>query len=199
MALTRKLLKSFGLEESVIESIIEAHGETVEALKQQRDDALSEAGKAPEIIKERDQLKQQVEELRKSGGDAARVQADFDAYKQQVETDRRNAAKQSAFDALLKEAGVVKDSFRSILRKTVSMDEIDMDESGAIRDADALRERIRTDYADFISEEVETGTKTLNPPPGPAKRLTREQIKAMSPAEINKNWDSIKDQLADLK
>ena len=37
MALTRKMLKAMGIEEDKIEQIIEAHSETVDSLKADRD------------------------------------------------------------------------------------------------------------------------------------------------------------------
>ena len=43
MALTRKMLKAMGIEDEKIDQIIEAHTETTDALKQQRDEAKAEA------------------------------------------------------------------------------------------------------------------------------------------------------------
>lgn len=198
MALTRKFLKALGLDEEKIDEIISAHSETVDALKNQRDSAQIEAAKLTDLTTERDRLKDKVDELTKAGGDAAKIQADFDAYKQQVEGERAAAKKRTAIDTLLREAGVVKDSFRATLLKTMDTDSIELDDAGAVKDADTWKERIRTDNADFITSTEEHGTPPITPPTGSGKVYTREQIRAMSPEEINKNWDSVKDSLARL-
>ena len=49
MALTRKFLLALGIEDSKIESIIDAHSETVDALKKERDDYKAQAEKLPEV------------------------------------------------------------------------------------------------------------------------------------------------------
>ena len=49
MALTRKMLKAMGIEDEKIDQIIEAHSETVDALKEQRDQYKADAEKLPEV------------------------------------------------------------------------------------------------------------------------------------------------------
>ena len=201
MALTRKLLKSLGLEEAAIDTIIDAHIETTDALKKQRDDAMAEAGTTTEIAKERDQLKQQVAELQKQGGDAAKVQADFDAYKQQVATEKLTAATDADLAAMAKEAGIQRESFQKLAVKTFDRELIKRGEDNAITNRAELIERMKQEYPDFLaSEPAPRGPENTNPPTNnPAGGFTREQIKAMTPDEINRNWDSIKGNLAALK
>ena len=52
MAMTRKFLKAMGIEEEKIEQIIEAHTETVNALKEERDKFKGDAEKLPTVQKE---------------------------------------------------------------------------------------------------------------------------------------------------
>ena len=187
MALTRSMLKSMTLTDEQISAIIEAHMETVEGLKKERDAFRTSAEAAEDVAKERDNLKAQLEKA----GDAAKVQADFDAYKQQVEQDKLRGRKAAALDKLLKEAGVVKDSFRATLGRTWDMDKIELDDAGSIKDAAALTETVKRDYADFIAVTETHGTPPATPPAGDGKAFTREQIAKMSRDEINKNWDAI--------
>lgn len=184
MALTRKLLKSLGLEEAAIDTIIDAHTETTDALKKQRDDAIAEAGTVEAITKERDQLKQQVETLTKQGGDAAKIQADFDAYKQQVESEKQAAKTDADVLALLKEAGIQRDSFLTMAAKTFDREKIQRGEDGAITNRDELLNGIKADYADCIGTPQISPVPTLTPPSGGGKGMTREQIMAIKdPAE----------------
>ena len=74
MALTRKLLKSLGLEEAQIETIIDAHTETVDGLKESLKTAQTEAAKVEGLTQ---QLNEANDKLSKAG-DAAKVQKAFD-------------------------------------------------------------------------------------------------------------------------
>ena len=161
MALTRKLLKSIGLDDEKIDMIIEAHGETVEALKKERDDAAAEAGKVEEVTR---QLNEANEKLAKSG-DADKVRAEFDAYKATVEKEKTNAAKRAAFKALFKDSGVTRDSFCDVLLKEFDLDAAEMD-GDKLKNADSYAEKIKSDYADFISETSTQGTPPAQPPKG---------------------------------
>ena len=67
------------------------------------------------------------------------------------------------------------------------------------RNRNELLEAVKTGYPDFIATTNPEGTPPANPPTGDNKTYTREQIRTMSPEEINKNWDSIKKNLASLK
>jgi len=162
MALTRKLLKSFGLEEGIIDSIIDAHTETVDALKQQRDTAQAEADKVAAITKERDDA---LNKLSKAG-DAAKVQADFDAYKQQIADEKAAAQTDADVLALLKEAGIQRESFQQLASKSFDRSKIKRNEDGSISNRQELLDGIKTDFADCIATQQQQGTTHNNPPAG---------------------------------
>lgn len=180
MALTRKLLKSLGLEDEKIESIIEAHGETVEGLKQKLEKAEAEAAKVAELTT---QLNNANEKLAKSG-DAAKVQADFDAYKEEIAKEKATASKRAAADALLKEAGYARESVRGLILRTIDLDKWEADDKGGIKDADAFKQSVKADYADLVSTTQTTGTPPANPPTGGKVTMTKAEIgKITDPAE----------------
>lgn len=195
MALTRKFLNSLKLEEAVIESIIEAHGETVDALKKQRDDAIAEAGTVSAITQERDQLKQQVETLTRQGGDAARVQAEFDAFKQQVEADKLNVRKTAALHSVMQEAGIARARYRDDLIRGWDLSAVDLDEHDQVTNKEALLDNLRTNYSEYIAVETTTGVPPLSPPPNPSNTYTRDNLKTMTPEQINDNWEAVKKSL----
>ena len=180
MALTRKLLKSLSIEDEKIESIIEAHGETVEWLKQKLEKAEAEAAKVAELTT---QLNNANEKLAKSG-DAAKVQADFDAYKEEIAKEKATASKRAAADALLKEAGYARESVRGLILRTIDLDKWEADDKGGIKDADAFKQSVKADYADLVSTTQTTGTPPANPPTGGKVTMTKEEIgKITDPAE----------------
>lgn len=181
MSLTRNFLKSMGLTDEQVNAIIENHAETVDALKAERDRYKGEAAKVEELTT---QLNEANEKLSKSG-DAAKVQADFDAYKAAVDKEKTAAAKHSAMDALLKRAGVQRDSFRAQLLKGWDMETVELDENNQVKDAEAVEASIKRDYADFVSSASEHGVPPANPPTGGgATKMTKEDIfKITNPAD----------------
>lgn len=192
MALTRKFLKALGIDEDKIDEIISAHGETVNALKDEIEQAKQASGGLDEVTKERDRYKQDYEALQKTSGDAAKVQAEFDAYKAEVAGEKLKASKDAALDAVLKKAGVERESFRAQLRKGWNMDALELDDKGAVKDEEAMIGRIKADYADFIGHVSTNGTPPLTPPSsGGNKSYTREQLKGLSAEEINQNWSAV--------
>ena len=179
MALTRKLLKSMGIEDEKIDQIIEAHAETVDALKAERDGFKEKAGEADSLAKERDSLRTQVEQLQKDGGDAAKVQAEFDAYKKQVETEKANTGKTEAVRKLLKGSGVERDTFLDLLMGRVDLDKVTLDENGAVKDADSFIKGMKEDYADCFGKVETANPGASNPLSGGkngAGKKTREEI-----------------------
>lgn len=180
MALTRKLLKSFSLEESVIDSIIEAHLETLEPIKKERDEAKQTAESTQSVTKERDELKQKLEALEKASGDAARVQADFDAYKKQVEGEKTNATKVAAAKAVLKKAGVQREEFLELLMGKIDFEKVEID-GETIKDAEnVIVKPLKSSYEGCFGSVKPTGTPKVNPPTGKGGSVTISDIAKMT-------------------
>ncbi len=176
MALTRKMLKAMGIEEEKIETIIDAHTESVNALKQERDTYKEDADKLEGVQKELDDLKN-------NGGDwqkkYEKEHEDFEAYKADQTTKETKASKDKAYRALLKDAGVSEKRFDVILKVT-NLDEIELDTDGKIKDADTLKKNIQTDYADFVETTYERGADVAKPPKrDKGSAMTREEIYKM--------------------
>lgn len=194
MSLTRKMLKAMGIEDEKIDQIIDAHTETVDALKEQRDQYKADAEKLPEIQKQLDKAKSDLEA---SGKDAYKVKyealkEEFEGYKNEQSAKETRSAKERAYRELLKAAGISEKRIASIV-KVSDIDSVELDESGAIKGADKLTESIKTEWSDFIPTTTTQGASTATPPANSQiKNYTSTDIKKMSVDEINKNWDSIK-------
>lgn len=190
MALTRKLLKSLGLEEAAIDTIIDAHAETVDALKKERDGYKEAADKVDSLIKERDEALQKLG----NAGDAAKVQAEFDAYKKQIADEKTYAQKQQAYIDLLKKSGILRESTQKLILKATDLSKEEMGENGFTNET-ALLESIKTNYGEYIATTETRGVPTVNPPSGgsgAAAKMTKEEIMAIKDpavrqAEIAKN------------
>lgn len=181
MALTRKMLKGMSLTDEQIDTIIEAHTETVDALKEQRDQYKANAEMLPQVQKQLDSAKEQLE----SAGDAS-YKAKYDSLKAEMASlkadyaaKETHGAKERAYRELLRAAGIPDKRLDTVLRVS-KVDDVELDEEGKIKDAGKLSESIKTEWADFIPTVTETGAPTPTPPAGTG---------GMTKAEIYKKDD----------
>lgn len=171
MALTRKMLKAMGIEDEKIDQIIEEHAETVNALKQQRDQYKVDAEKLPGVQKELDELKDAAEKDGENPYKAKyeELQQQFDDYKADVTAKETKAQKTAAYRKLLKDAKVSEKRLDSIL-KLSPVDEIELDDKGEIKDAENVKKKIEEEWSDFIVTEETRGAESSNPPGGSGGR-----------------------------
>lgn len=173
MALTRKYLKSLGLTDDQIEGIIEEHTATVDGLKNTANQYKADAERLPGVEKELNDLKAAGD-----GGYKEKYEAEKKAhadYKAGVEKKELNGKKTAALDAVLKKAGILRESFRKQILKGYDLDTLEM-EGDAVKDEGKLLESIKTEYADFASTEDVKGVPRVNPPTGGNVGMTKEQI-----------------------
>lgn len=180
MSLTRKMLKAMSLEADVIDQIIEAHTESLDGVKKERDDALANAAKLAEVQAQLDKANKRVAELEKNGGDAAKVQAAFDAYKAEVETEKQNGVKREALNTLLRDCGITRDSYRELVAKSFDLTKMEVDEKGKFVGEAELKKTVTADYKDFISTTTTVGTPKNEPPAGNGGgKMTKAEILAI--------------------
>lgn len=165
MALTRKMLKAMGIEEDKIDEIVDAHSETVTALKKDRDKYKEDAEKLPEVQKLYDDLKEEVD---KKADDPYKEKyekehKDFEAYKKSIDAEKTKAKKLEAYKGLLKEAGISEKRIDAIAKIT-SMDDIELDADGKIKDSDKKIEAVKEEYSEFVVTEDTKGADTKTPP-----------------------------------
>lgn len=177
MALTRKMLKAMGIEEDKIEQIVEAHVETVEALKAKAAQYEDDAKKLPLVQKELDDLK-------KTGGDWQKKyedeHKDFEAYKAAQTAKETAAAKKQAYKQLIIDAGISEKRAETILKVT-NLDNIELDGEGKIKDADTHKQTVKTEYAEFVGTTSQRGADVATPPKhgGSQTTITKESILAI--------------------
>lgn len=163
MALTRKFLRALGIEDDKVEEIIGAHLETVNPLKDERDNLKEQADKAAELQKQVDALTKQgssTEDLAKKYEDE---HAAFEAYKAEVEAGKAESAKKSAYRKLLETAGIDPKRIDAVMRVS-DVSTIEVGEDGNIVDADKVAEQIKTDWSDFVISTGTVGQRVDTPP-----------------------------------
>ena len=191
MALTRKSLKAMGLTDEQVDSIIEMHSETVDGLKEQVKTYKADAEKLPNVQKELDDLK--------AAGDGGfkekfeKEHSDFENFKKTIQEKETKAAKESAAKAFFESKGITGNSLEIAMRgSSAEIAALELD-GEKIKDSSALDALVNGTFKALVSTTTTKGANTPNPPvTTPNKAYSADDIRKMSPAEINKNWDSIK-------
>ena len=120
------------------------------------------------------------------------LKADFDKYKAEVTEKETKAAKEVAYRAILKDANLSEKGIEKAV-KYADWDKIELDADGKLKGANDHIKDAREEWAEYVTTTTTTGAKTSTPPANNhAKNYTTADIKNMSAAEINANWDSIK-------
>ena len=177
MAFTRKMLKAMGIEDEKIDQIIDAHSETVDALKADRDTYKEDAAKLAAVQKELDELKAKGDDGYKAKYEAEK--AAHDALKADIAAKETKKAKTDAYRELLKGANIDEKRIATILRaEAPTIDKIELDADGKIKNAEQYTQSIKSDWADFIVTQSAKGTNTATPPAngGAASTKTKEDI-----------------------
>ena len=177
MGFSRKMLKAMNIEEEKIEQIIDAHSETVDALKAERDGFKGDAAKLATVQKELDELKAKGDDGYKAKYEAEK--AAHDALKADIAAKETKKAKTDAYRELLKGANIDEKRIATILRaEAPTIDKIELDADGKIKNAEQYTESIKSDWADFIVTQSAKGTNTATPPAngGAATTKTKEDI-----------------------
>lgn len=174
MALTRKLLKGLGLTDEQVDTIIEAHTETVEGLKGDIQKYKDDAEKLPKVQKELDDLK-------KEGGDDYKAKydkehQDFQAYRDGIAKKEAAAAKEKAARAYFESKGIPAKSMGLVIRGAKGeIDGLELD-GEKIKDASALDSLLDGDYKGLIGRSKKTGTDTETPPDASGGAKSRADI-----------------------
>lgn len=173
MAFTRKLLSGLGIEEDKIEAIIDAHTEVVNALKAQADKYKEDAEKLPNVQK-------QLDELSKDDGykeKYTQLKEDFDNYKAEVAEKETTEKKTALYKKMLKEVGVSDKRLDTVIKVDGDIIKgIKISDDGKIENVDALKEKTKEAWADFIVKSETHGTNPANPPSNTGGSMSKEDI-----------------------
>lgn len=181
MALTRKFLAALGIEADKVDEIINAHAETVDALKEERDGYKK---KAEEYSADHDKvasLEKEVETLKDSNKDSYKVKyeaikEEFADFKKGVESEKTRNEKASAFKNLLKEIGIADKRIDSVV-KISDIDGLKLDKDGKLEGVDELKKSLADEWADFIEKTGTQGANTATPPASTGGNVkTKEEI-----------------------
>lgn len=178
MSLTRAFLGGMNLTAEQIGAIIEAHTDTTDALKAQRDDYKAQLDKLKGVEEENKTLKAAANGSNDWQKKYEAEHTAFEKYKVEQGEKELKSAKESAYKALLKENGIREKSIDAILKIT-DLTTIELEESGAIKGAAELSKTIKTEWSDFITQKQTSGADTQTPPDNANQSITKEQFAKM--------------------
>ena len=187
MALTRKLLKGMGLSDEQIDSVIDAHTETVDALKAQITTLETNADKLVDVQKELDAYK---------NGKDWKAEFDkehqaFEDYKAEVAGKEQLAAKQAAFRRLLSDEHIP-DKFHDRILKMTDFNGAELD-GDRFKDEATWRQSITNEWSDFKATKETQGDKPENPPKNTPKTFdTMSLAEKMRYANENPNAPEVR-------
>lgn len=165
MALTRKMLAAMDIPAEKIDEIINAHTETVGAIKEERDTLKAAADKLPGVEKKLAEAEAELEKFRTGDWENKynTVKGEYDKFKTETATKAAKAAKESAYKQLLLDAGISDKRIGAVLKVT-DLDSISLGDDGKIKDADKVTENVKQEWADFIVSTEERGANPAKPP-----------------------------------
>lgn len=174
MSLSRKFLSALGIEQDKVDEIVQAHVETVDALKDEIAKYKDKAEKYDTVNSELQELKGKENPYEAQYNE---LKSEYENYKEQVQSEKTIANKKSLYKDLLRDCGVSEKRLNAILKVT-SMDSIELDDEGHIKEADTLKESIKNEWSDFIVKTDNIGADTNTPPAndGSKKFTSKEEI-----------------------
>lgn len=174
MALTRKLLKGMGLTEEQMDTIIEAHTDTVDGLKTQVATYKADAEKLPSVQKELDDLKADGDGGYKEKYD--KEHSAFETYKSEIAKKETKSAKESAVKAYYESKGITGNGLEIAMRgSNAEIDAVEL-EDGKIKDTAALDALVSGTFKGLVSTTTTTGANTATPPTSTGGGKTKDEI-----------------------
>ena len=190
MSLTRKLLKELELDDPAIERIIAAHVDTVDALRQERDDALSRAQQIEVSLAERDELRTLVQTREQ---EAASAREELNTYRAQVEAEKHTAARRAALSDALTAQGANPQALPLLLDAIALPEEAWSGDT--LSDASAALQPWHAKYGALFAVKSPIPVTKVAPPVHGGGLLTSADVKRMSAADINRHWSAVRSAL----
>lgn len=182
MALTRKLLKGMGLTDEQVDTIIEAHTDTVDGLKADVARYKADAEKLPDIQK-------QLDDLKAAGDNGYQEKYEkehkaFEDFKANVTAKESKAAKEKAVRAYFESKNITGANLDIAMRgcgEEMAALELDGDK---IKDTKALDTLVDGTYKGLVSTTQTKGANPANPPANTGgSSVTAEAFKKMGYAD----------------
>jgi len=177
MSLTRKMLKGMGLTEEQADTIIEAHTEVTDGLKEK-------LKVAEDKVSDYDAIQKKLEAYEAKGNDGyeekfKKLQKDFDDYKADVTAKETKAAREKAAKEYFEAKNITGANLSIAMRGARDeIGEIEFDENGKIKDTSKLDALVKGEFASLVVTSSTRGAHTSAPPSntGGGGKMTKAEI-----------------------
>lgn len=165
MAFSRKTLRSMGLTDEQVESLIELHSESLDGIKAERDKYKEEAEKLPEIREQLNKAKSDLAAAEKDDykGKYESEKAAHDKLKADISAKETAEKRISDFKAQAKKRGYSDKAIKTYLdsRNNYPLDKIEYDDKGNATNYDDVFKGLDEAFPDLV---VKAGTDSHVPP-----------------------------------
>ncbi|MBR4082528.1 MAG: hypothetical protein IKK21_12155 [Clostridia bacterium] len=179
MALTRKFLKNMGLTAQQVDEIIAAHLESLDGAK-----SAAQAEQATLAAR----LQQQETD---AAARLAEVQSAFDGYRRDVSRREKSAL----LVAALVDAGA-NPAAAPLMAQSVDLDALEIADGQLSRLPETV-DGLRAAWRGLFCEEAVSPLPAVDPYLAAPAVLTRQDVAAMSPEDVNRHWSAVSAALRD--
>lgn len=180
MALTRKMLKAWGIEEDKIDLIVEGNADSLKAKEAEKDKIIA-------------QLNSELDELKSKGDnglqatydklktDYDNLQTEFNEYKDSIAKKEALERKKTAFKEIAKDSGLSEKGIEKAI-KYADYDSIELDKEGKIKNANDHIKSLKEEWSEYVVKEGTKGAETSTPPSnnGGKKYSSKSEIMAIT-------------------
>ena len=181
MSITRAMLKGYNLDENVQTAILDAHLETVNALKSEIDKYKGDAANLPEVQKQLDDANAKLKAA-DSDGYKAKYEAEkaaHDKLKEDTATAKTRAAKESALREALKAAGYSESGIKKIVKYGGFIDSVKLDDDGKFTNSEEVMKSAADEWSEYKGTTKTESAQPANPPTsGNEKKLDADVMEA---------------------
>lgn len=183
MALTkaqvREILSEAGISsenmKEAVDKIINGHLASIDVLREEADNYKAGAEKLSAVQKELDELKAAgdgglsvlQEKYNALEKDHKKLSKEYEQYKADQDAKAVMGAKEKAFRAALREVNISDKRMDTVVKAAHAegvINGLDLDENGAIKEVDKLKESLKTEWADFVEYTTTQGADIAHPP-----------------------------------
>lgn len=177
-AKVREILSKAGVDsehmQEALTEILDGNIASIDAVKEERDKYKKDAEKLESVQKELNDLKESIDKddenpfklkYEKKVEDFKELKKEYDAFKADIEAKNVRQKKSEAFKQLLKDSNVSDKRINAIVKVSAdTINAIEFDEEGKVKDSEKITDNIKTEWADFIVTEGKKGADTSTPP-----------------------------------
>lgn len=164
MSFGRKLMKSMGLSEELQDALMEEHMAVVNGIKESLTQALAEAEKYKADAAKLADLQTKYDAVKGYKEKYETEHSNFESYKNQETENARLGKVEKAFRKLLEAEKVNPKRYDAVVRLT-DLTKLELEEDGeTLKNADTLRNGIKTEWSEYITTTENKGADVGTPP-----------------------------------